>query len=132
MVTASYEYKWDGDTLVVRYKKRSRYIIAQLGNAKLVINRRTMPKKYVRAVTGKANVRKGILPNSLSKLSGRWAFMPQSVKIIKKKFKDDYGNEYDLTIPEFDKNNSFIASSPTYNFDGGVVMNENLVVKLFS
>jgi len=127
MATASYQYKWEGDTLVIRYKKRRRTITAQLGDVKFSINRRTLPKKYMFVVTGKANARKGILPNSLTTLQGRWAFMPQKLIVQKKNFKDDFGTTNQLTIPEFDKNNSFDNQDGTVKFDGALILNAGRV-----
>lgn len=128
-MASKYRYYWDSDTLIVKYKGR-RTITASLGNVDMVISVRTPPKKYAFVVTGSARARKGILPNSLSRLKGRWGFSPTKMNFIRKQLRDDYGNTHNVVIPEFDDNSSFNYSEPVHSQDGGLICNENLVTKM--
>jgi hypothetical protein len=131
MTRASYQYKWKGDDLIIRFKKRGRTIKAQLGNAVFTISRRTPPKKYVKAVTGRATARKGIIPNSLIKLNGRWGFYATTFTIEMKSFTDDFETVHKLAIPKLNGSGSFHHSGENINFDGGTVVSELIAKKIF-
>ena len=131
MANVSYQYKWDGDDLIIRYKKSGRTIQAQLGNAIFTISRRTAPKRYVKIVTGKAAARKGIIPNSLATLDGRWGFLASSLAMAPFSFIDDFGTQNKLVIPKLNSSKSFHKADGNIVFDGGCVVSENAVEKLF-
>jgi len=130
MSKVSYSYKWEEDTLIIRFKGR-RAINMQLGNAVLTISLRTPPKKYAFIVTGNARARKGILPNSLSTLTGRWAFMPKRVEVVRKKIQDDFGQTHEFKYAKLDREKSFNYKDEQYSYDGALIMNADAVQSIF-